>query len=334
MMSGEIAVGWTFVLSPIYTVISLMVGIVTILVLAVLAMQHELASMNGGSGRPLRRPRGKGAMVSVLLCFGLIVMLRLTDLAYQRPGSLVVSAAAPTAQPTTISTQSTSLAAIPQSSQFYFAGGVSSSRERASINLLNPEAQITNVYLTFFFGAGVSATQTLSIPPTSHQEVPVASLEQSTGSFGLRVVADHLIAAQVEISRGGEPDDLLPESSILSTRWYLAGGRFHQTFRESVLILNPDPVRTAHLVLHLNPQGKATGLAVRETVAPHSQLVVPMHSPEPKEALRLIITSDTPIAVTRIFTFGKNSSSVIRQAGSLTPRKSRIRAGGPNSEGR
>ena len=312
MTSGVIAVGWTFVLSPTYTVISLSVGVVTILFLTAVAIDRELRPTNGG----------KWAMAAMLLCFAGIVMLRLTDLAYQRPDSLSANAAAPTAQATIFPTQPAGLAALPASSQIYFAGGMSSPGEPASVYLLNPTTQITNVYLTFFLGAGLSATQTLSIPPTSQETLPVTSLEQFAGSFGLRVVTDKPIVAQLHLGRDGQADDLLSGNTRLSSTWYLARLRFQFTFHESIAILNPDPSQVAHVILHLNPQDEVTGLEVTETIAPHSQIVVPVTSLEPKEAVNMIVTADTPVAVTRTFTFGKNPSNLTTQVGSLTPTKS------------
>jgi hypothetical protein len=107
MTSGVIEASWTFVQSPTYTAVSIAVGLIVSIFLAALVIQQELLQGPGASdGRP-HRPRGKMAIVPLLLCFGVIVILRLATLAYQRPGTT------PTSQPTAAPTRPAATAEHP-----------------------------------------------------------------------------------------------------------------------------------------------------------------------------------------------------------------------------
>ncbi len=119
MTVGVIEASWTFVESPTYTTISIAVGLIVGLFLAALVIQQELLQGRGGAvdssrrflgktpaprvlcedGRP-RRPRGRVAAAPLIICFGVIVILRLTTLAYQRPDTTPTNTTAPTAQQT------------------------------------------------------------------------------------------------------------------------------------------------------------------------------------------------------------------------------------------
>ena len=113
MTSGVIEASWTFVQSPTYTAVSIAVGLIVSIFLAALVIQQELLQGPGASdGRP-HRPRGKMAIVPLLLCFGVIVILRLATLAYQRPGTTPTDTGAPTSQPTAAPTRPAATAEHP-----------------------------------------------------------------------------------------------------------------------------------------------------------------------------------------------------------------------------
>jgi hypothetical protein len=331
---------WTFVGSPAYAAICIVASLVAILVLVVLVFQQELVHATGVPDdlarlyqaiAPVAAPgsqatdapaglshrRANGVTAPLVLCFAVIVVLRLVEIAYPQPQTGLSSAPegnTPAPRPT-----ATAIAAR-MASQFYFAGGVSSSSEHTFVDLLNPTAQVAGVQLTFFFGNGAQYTRKLSVLPASEQVIPVASLENSVGPFGLRITANQQIAAQLRLSRDGKDGDSLPGSS-LGTSWYLAEGYTDLTFHESVAILNPDPQRATQVVLHLLPQRKDEGSYLPETVAPHSQLVIDVNSLAPSMTLGMVVTADRPVAVTRALTFGNNAYGVTLQAGSTMTAK-------------
>jgi hypothetical protein len=120
MRAIGIEASWTFVQSPTYTAISITVGLIAGIILAALMIQQELLQESGAPdhlprrarrmarGAPVlcvddspRRPRGRVAAVPLIICFAVIVILRLATLAYQRPGTTLTNTTSPTAQQTT-----------------------------------------------------------------------------------------------------------------------------------------------------------------------------------------------------------------------------------------
>ncbi|MGH2388574.1 MAG: hypothetical protein ACRDIE_10260, partial [Chloroflexota bacterium] len=215
----------------------------------------------------------------VLLCFVIIVVLRLANIVYQQ--SLIN--AATTRAVSAGSPARSAAGATPSFFRVFMAGGVTSPSEHAYIDVLNPTAQLAHLHLTFFFGKERSNTRLLSVPAASWQEVPVASLETFTGSFGLRIVADKQIAAVLRLSRPGRDDDAITGNAGPATTWYLAEGKTSPPFRESVAILNPNSQRAAHVILHLLPQGNVAPRNVSETVAAHSHRVVDINELAPNQ---------------------------------------------------
>lgn len=300
---------WRFVQSPSYSTLSITVGVLAILVLSVLVIEQETLRRPYPAPRVRLHPLSVGMAISLLLCFSVIVVLRLADLAYRRPGTpptntnpTALRDAGPTATPSQPSRP------INQAlSQFFITGGVSNPHEHAFIALLNPTTQVVSAQLTFFLGNGKSDTKALRLPPTSEQEVPVSSLEQFTGPFDLRVETNQQIAVELRRRGTGQPYDVSLGTTRLATTWCRVQGYAYLSLSESIAILNPDSRQPARVTIHLQPRSTAPASDAVETIAPHSQLMVDLHDLALTEAAGLAVTADRPVCIARTPVFDRNS---------------------------
>jgi len=323
---------WRFVQSPIYTTISILVGVMASLLLATLVIEQEVLQGPYPSPRVRLRPLSVGVGISLLICFSIIVVLRLADLAYRRPETTPTNTdtrAVVAARTTTAPGGGGPLApSNPAFSQFFITGGMSGANEHAYVTLGNPTTQVVSVQLTFFFGNGQSDTKMLRMPPTAEQEVPVSSLEQFTGPFDLRVEANQQIAVELRRGGNGQPYDFPLGITRLATTWCRTQGYAYLTLSESATILNPDSRLSARVTLHLPPRSKAAASDTAETIPPHSQLIVDLHSLALTEALGMVVTADRPVCIARAPTFEKSAYVPTAPAG--TPG---ARIGGTSTRG-
>ena len=300
-----------FVQSPTFTTLSILVGVIASLLLTALVIEQEILQGPYPASRVRLRPLSIGMGVTLLLCFSIIVVLRLADLAYRRPGTTptntdtrAVVAARPTAAPGTGGPLAPS---NPEFSQFFITGGESGTGEHTYVNLVNPTTRVVSTQLTFFFGNGRSATKAPRIPPTTEQEVPVSSLEPFTGPFDLRVEANQQIAVELRRGGTGQPYDLPMGTTRLATTWCRAQGYAYLTLSESAAILNPDGRLSARVTVHLQPRSKTPASDAVETIPPHSQLMVDLRGLALTEAAGLVVTADRPVCIARAPAFDKSS---------------------------
>ncbi len=208
---------------------------------------------------------------------------------------------------------------LPRSAEYYFAGALYSATDRSTVALLNPNGQPASVTLTFYSQSGAVVTRNETVGANSQASIPVASLSLPLGTFGLQVVADRQISAQVDINRTGRDGDALLGNTGLSTRSYLAEGYTGLTFRESVSVLNPDPNVAAHVQLRLLPFGGRPARSVVVTVPAHTNTVTDINNALPGQSISIIATSDHPVAVERTLTFGPGGYGLTTRAGTNTP---------------
>jgi len=208
---------------------------------------------------------------------------------------------------------------LPRSAEYYFAGALYSATDRSTVALLNPNGQPASVMLTFYSQSGAVVTRNETVGANAQASVQVASLSLPLGTFGLQVVADRQISAQVNINRNGRDGDALLGNTGLSTRSYLAEGYTGLTFRESVSVLNPDPNVAAHVQLRLLPFGGRPSRSVVVTVPAHTNTVTDINNALPGQSISIVATSDHPVAVERTLTFGPGGYGLTTRAGTNTP---------------
>jgi hypothetical protein len=154
-----------------------------------------------------RRPRGKVAMVPMIICFGVIVILRLATLAYRRPDMTPNNAESPVSQSTAAPTSAVAATphpittSDPAFSKLLLADHRSIVQVRAYNNIDHPTTHAMRAYVAFFPGASNSATGARSSLPTLYCDVPGTSPKCNSGSLGLGVAAGQRIAGELYPSR-------------------------------------------------------------------------------------------------------------------------------------
>jgi hypothetical protein len=207
---------------------------------------------------------------------------------------------------------------LPIASQFYFAGGLNTSTAHAFVDILNPNAEVASVTLTFYFDNGTTGHESYAVPAHTMKTVSVADYNFPAGTFGLTLRANRAVSAQITINRDGKDGDGLLGNTGLGTRWYLAEGYTGLTFHETVSVLNP-AATPATVQLQILPLGGGTAKTVNVTAAPHSNLVSDINALEPGRSVSIIATSNIPVVVERTLTFSNNGYGMTTSAGSNTP---------------
>jgi hypothetical protein len=321
MTAMTIQATWRFVQSPTYTTVSILVGVIVTLFISALVIEQEVSRVPYRSVRVQRPPWGTGVGIPLLLCFSVIVALRLADLAYRRPGTTPTNtdtrAVAAARSPAASGQPDGPLApSNPAFSQFFITGGVSGSGEHAYVALANPTVRAATVRLTFFFTNGRSIIKMLRVPPVVEQEVPISSLEQVAGPFDLRVEANQHIVVELRRGGNGQQYDLPLGTTKLATTWCRTQGYAYLNPRESATILNLDSRLTARVTLYLQPRSKATASDTAETLPPRSQFMVDVHSLALKEIVSMVVTANRPVCIALVPPFDKSAYAATAPPGS------------------
>ncbi len=212
-------------------------------------------------------------------------------------------------------------------SAFYFAGASTMPGEQARLPILNPNARLAHVTLTFFYRDGTPRGTRLTVPAHSRGTANLNTLAGSNRAFGVTLTADQVVAAQVSITRRGQDDVSLLGVSAPSSTWYLAEGYTGLTFHETLAVLNPGRARAVVQLRLLTFAGKATR-TVTVVVAPQRALLVDVNRLLPGRSLSAIATSYTPIVVARLLTFSTHGYGETARVGSNTPARSWLFAEG------
>jgi len=214
------------------------------------------------------------------------------------------------------SAAATLIGSLSRTAQFYyFAGAPNTGSSHSFIALLNPNAQPSSVRLTFYFDSGAQFTKLVSVRANAEQIVSAAAFGFPEGTFGLRVNADRLIAAQINVERDGQDGDAILGVSAPNLRWYLATGSTGGSFQERVSILNPSATLIAHVQLQLlTPVGQRSRTVV-VTVYPHTNDVVNINGLLPNHNVSVAAIADQPVVVERGLTFGRGGAGLTTRLG-------------------
>jgi len=214
------------------------------------------------------------------------------------------------------SAAATLIGSLARTAQFYyFAGAPNTGSAHSFIALLNPNAQPSSVRLTFYFDSGAQFTKVVTVRANAEQIVSAAAFGFPEGTFGLRVNADRLIAAQINVERDGQDGDAILGVSASNLRWYLATGSTSGSFQERVSILNPSATLSAHVQLQLlTPVGQRSRTVV-VTVYPHTNYVANINSLLPNHNVSVVAIADQPVVVERGLTFGRGGAGLTTRLG-------------------
>ncbi len=226
-----------------------------------------------------------------------------------------------------VSAVATLTGVLAVASSFYFAGASTLNGEAATLPILNPNAQPTHIDFTFYYGASMTGTATLDVPAHSRGTADLNALAGAGRVFGVKMVADRVVQAQLREARAGRDDFGLLGVSAPSTTWYLAEGYTGLTFHETVSILNPGAT-VAAVRLRLLPFGGRAARVVTLDVAPQSIQEVDVNRLLPNQSLSVIADASAPVVVERTLTFSNDGFGVTAQAGINTAATSWIFAEG------
>jgi len=210
---------------------------------------------------------------------------------------------------------------VSVASQYYIAGGVNVVSEQSSLAVLNPSGRRATLRLTFYYAHGGTRQRTLSIAAHAASVTAIGALRLPAGDFGLSLIADQRVAAQLDIIRPGRDGDSLLGNTGTGQTWYLAEGYTGLTFHETVAILNPG-ARAARVHMQLLPFGGRRGRTVTVAVAARSHVVVDVNRLLPGQSLSVVARSSEPVVVARTLRFSAVERGGKRDYGETT------RAGG------
>jgi len=210
---------------------------------------------------------------------------------------------------------------------FYAVGASTMAGERASLPILNPNAQAARVDLTFYYRDGAPRQAHLSVAAHSRGTADLNALAGRNRVFGLKLVANRVVTAQLDVARNGKDDYSLLGVSAPSASWYLAEGYTGLTFHETLALLNPGRT-TARVQVRLLPVGGRAARTVMVTVAPQRTGLIDVNRLMPGRSLSVIATGRTPIVLTRLLTFSTQGYGVTARTGANTPATSWIFAEG------
>lgn len=142
----------------------------------------------------------------------------------------------------------------PVARTLYFAGAATTAGEQPTLAVLNPGAQAAHVELAFYYVENTVAPGHASVDVAAHTRAtidlrPLAGPERT---FGLKLEADRTVSAQLQVARAGKDGFALMGVPAPQTTWYLAEGYTGLTFRETIVLLNPEQ-RAVHVQLRLLP---------------------------------------------------------------------------------
>jgi hypothetical protein len=207
---------------------------------------------------------------------------------------------------------------LTRTAQFYFAGGLTTTRDHAFIELLNTNAQPASVRLTFYFNSGAAYTRLVEVGAHAAKRVAVANLGVlPEGWYGLVVKADRQIAAAISTMRDGQDGDVELGATGLATHWYLAKGSTRGSFQERVSILNPSFTLPVHVQLQLVTPTRVKTVVV--TAPAHTNKVVDVNRLLPGAAVSVIAIADRPVVVARSEFFGPGGRGLTMRIGAHQP---------------
>ncbi len=210
---------------------------------------------------------------------------------------------------------------------FYAVGASTMAGERATLPILNPNARAVRVDLTFYYRDRASRQAHLFVAAHSRGTANLNALAGNNRVFGLKLAANRVVTAQLDVARAGKDDYSLLGVSAPSASWYMAEGYTGLTFHETLALLNPGRT-TARVQVRLLPMGGRAARTVTVTVAPQRTLLVDVNRLMPSRSLSVIATSRTPIVLTRLLTFSTRGYGVTARTGANTAATSWIFAEG------
>jgi hypothetical protein len=187
---------------------------------------------------------------------------------------------------------------VTLSRRWYFAEGTTRAPFKMSILALNPNAQPTNVSVSFHTSDGTFIERKYAVPPTSQLSIPVNEVVPELG-IATSITADRPIAAERALYWNNDAAGTASAGAIAPAyTWRFADGRTSEGFQEYLLLSNPsaNPARvTVEFVLN---DGK---LATQSVLMPKgARYTMPVHELYPgQSAIAATVRSTQPLVAER-----------------------------------
>ena len=184
------------------------------------------------------------------------------------------------------------------SRHWYFAEGTTQAPFSMSILVLNPNAQPSNVAVTFLTDSGTSLTRKYAIPPTTRLSIPVNEVVPELG-IATTVTADRPVAVERALYwNSGGAGSAGPGATSPAYTWRFADGRTSDNFEEFLLLSNPSANQARVTVEFVLADGKA---AAQTVIMPKgSRYTMAVHQLYPGQpAIAATVRSTQPIVAER-----------------------------------
>lgn len=185
---------------------------------------------------------------------------------------------------------------------FYFASEYTGHGYHEYLAFLNPSRIRARVTITYQRTVGAPTTKTITITIAPQTRMT----EDVNADLGAHVSAAAAIASDVPIGAErlvyhGVDGAIVPGTRSPSTIWYFANGNTSHSYREYVAIQNPSS-STIRVAVHFLPTHHRA-FTIQRTMGPASRTTVKVNSYVHKDAVGVIVTSNTPVIANRtIFT--------------------------------
>lgn len=194
--------------------------------------------------------------------------------------------------------------AVSRATTFYIPGLGESSATHSALQIVNPGGAPLHATATFYDARGHTSKRSLLVAAHAEAAFQVSRLTSLRGALAAMVSTTGPAGVQGLLLRPGRDGDVVPATTKPGVHWYFAEGYTGLTFRETIAVLNPDPIKSARVTLRLLPlNGKAVRTDVLR-VAPHAQALVDvgalLHG---GHSVSVIVESTRAVAVERTLTF-------------------------------
>jgi Family of unknown function (DUF5719) len=207
---------------------------------------------------------------------------------------------------------------LPVQSTWYFAGGNTSAGYSTQIALVNPGNAPAAVTFSFMFTSGSPIPYSTTVPANSRTTIDVGSMVGPGRDVFTMLTADRKIGASETVFRNGQDFSSTIGASAPLRTWYLAEGYTGISFHEYIRIFNPGNL-VARAEVRLLPFNGRAAASVAQLINPQSGTIVDVNSIEAGLSLSAIVSSDQPVVVERLITFGPGGYGATEQVGSNTP---------------
>ncbi len=184
------------------------------------------------------------------------------------------------------------------SATWYFAEGNTLAGLTTRLALGNPNAEASQVDITYLREAGGPVKRTVTVPPMGRLTVD-PSADVPGARFGVVVAASKPVVADRTVVFG--PAGMGTHSSAgvpaLARTWYLPEGSTAPPFQEWILVANPGETATNLTLDFMREDG--TVLSRRYSVDTRARLSVDVNAEVPNAAVSVRASSDKPVVVER-----------------------------------